>query len=35
MRRLLGGIETMHMIAKGRMKDAGILKPSVTTQFLA
>ena len=35
MRILLGGIETMHMIAKGRMKDAGIPKPSVTTLFLA
>jgi hypothetical protein len=32
-RILLSGIELMHMIAKGQMKDAGKLKPSAARQF--
>jgi hypothetical protein len=29
----LGGIELMHMIAKGQMKEAGKLKPSSAQRF--
>jgi putative transposase len=32
-RVILSGIEIMHMIAKGRMKHAGKVKPSVVSQF--
>jgi putative transposase len=32
-RIILGGIETMHMIAKGQMKHAGKIKPSAANQF--
>ncbi|MGF6852937.1 transposase-like protein [Paraburkholderia sp. CI3] len=32
-RILLSGIELMHMIAKGQMRDAGKLKPSAARQF--
>ncbi|WP_036026005.1 DDE-type integrase/transposase/recombinase, partial [Paraburkholderia dilworthii] len=32
-RILLSGIELMHMIAKGQMKDAGKLEPSAARQF--
>ncbi|MBB5413794.1 transposase-like protein [Paraburkholderia sp. RAU6.4a] len=32
-RILLSGIELMHMIAKGQMKDARKLKPSAARQF--
>ncbi|MGF6919263.1 transposase-like protein [Paraburkholderia sp. 40] len=32
-RILLSGIELMHMIAKGQMKDAGKLKPPGARQF--
>jgi putative transposase len=30
---LVEGIELMHMITKGQMKDAGKLKPSASQQF--
>ncbi|WP_090811895.1 IS6 family transposase [Paraburkholderia tuberum] len=32
-RTLLSGIELMHMIAKGQMRDSGKLKPSAARQF--
>jgi hypothetical protein len=32
-RILLSGVELMHMIAKGQMKDQGKLKPSAARQF--
>jgi putative transposase len=32
-RIILGGIEIMHMIAKGQMKRSGKLKPSAAQQF--
>jgi putative transposase len=32
-RIILGGIETMHMIAKAQMKRAGEIKPSAASQF--
>jgi hypothetical protein len=30
---ILGGIETMHMIAKGQMKHGGKIRPSAASQF--
>jgi putative transposase len=30
---ILGGIESMQMIAKGQMKHAGKVKPSAVSQF--
>jgi hypothetical protein len=32
-RIILGGIETMRMIARGQMKHAGKIKPSAASQF--